>query len=142
MEQKKKLKGKAKFLGWGNQVGADGVFVSITKCLLKGCRLVVKTDASVSYAYNDIVKNAAKEFCVGLEMVEIRAIDDYNIEVVYEPLSDAEPRLIYVNKGRQMSPANSYVLATDFNGEFWIELYREDAEGNRMRIWCGDFENK
>lgn len=30
MEQKKPLKGKAKFLGWGNSKEADGVFVSIT----------------------------------------------------------------------------------------------------------------
>ena len=69
-------------------------------------------------------------------MVEIRAIDDYNnIEVIYEPISDAEPRIIYVNKGRQMSSANAFVLATDFNGDFWIKLYREDADGNRIRIW-------
>ena len=118
------LKGKAKFLGWGNQDGADGVFVSITRCLLDGCKLVVKTDASVSYAFNDIVKNAAKNFGVGLELVDIYAIDDYNIEAVYEPIISAEPKFIYVNKGCQMSPANAYVLATDFNGDFWIEIYR------------------
>lgn len=141
MEQKK-LKGKAKFIGWGNQEGADGVFVSITRCLLDGCKLIVKTDASVSYAFNDKVRNAAKNFGVGLELVDIYAIDDYNIEAVYEPIIGAEPKFIYVNKGHQMSPANAYVLATDFNGDFWIEIYREDAEGNRIRLWCGDFENK
>lgn len=75
-KEQKKLKGKAKFLGRGNQERADGVFVSITRCLLDGCKLVVKTDASVSYAFNDIVKRAAKNFGVALELVDIYAIDD------------------------------------------------------------------
>lgn len=65
MTEQKMLKGKVKFLGWGNQDGADGVFVSITRCLLDGCKLVVKTDALVSYAFNDIVKKCSKELWSG-----------------------------------------------------------------------------
>ena len=136
------LRGKARFLGWGNQDGADGVFISITRSLLDGCRLVVQTDSCLSYAENDKLKNAAKEFGVGLELVDIYALDDYNVEAIYEPIPGAKPRYIYVNKGRQMSPSNAYVLATDLNGEFCIDIFREDADGNRTRLWFAEFENK
>ena len=142
LEANSSLKGKARFLGWGNQEGADGVFVSITRCLLDGCWLVVQTDACVSYAENDKLKNAAKKFGVGLELVDVYAIDDYNVEAIYEPVPDAKPRYIYVNRGRQMSPSNAYVLATDLNGDVCVDIYREDADGNRTRLWGAAFENK
>ena len=138
MEQKK-LKGKAKFLGWGNSKEADGVFVSITRCLLDGCRLIVQTNASVSYAYNGIFKNVAENYGVGLRLIDIYELNDYEIEAVFEPVPDAQPRHVYVNRGKQMPPANAYILATDFIGEFWISLYREDADGNRTFIWGDDY---
>ena len=139
MEQKKPLKGKAKFLGWGNSKEADGVFVSITRCLLDGCRLVVQTNACVSYAHNDIFKNVAENYGVGLRRIDIYELNDFEIEAIFEPVSDAQPRYVYVNKGKQMSPANAYILATDFIGEFWITLYREDADGSRTFIWGDDY---
>lgn len=136
------LKGKAKLLGWGNSKGADGVFVSIARGLLDGCKLIVRSDVCVSYAENDDIKNAAEMFGVGLRFVEVHATSEFSIEATFEPIAGAEARFVNVNKGRQMSARNVYVLATDFGGDFWIEIYREDAEGNRIRLWCGDFENK
>lgn len=138
MEQKT-LKGKAKFLGWGNTEKADGVFVSITRSLLDGCRLVVQTNASVSYAYSDRLKKVAENYGVGLRLIEVYELNDYDIEAIFEPVPDAQPRFINVNRGKQMSPANAYILATDFIGEFWISLYREAPDGNRTFLWGDDY---
>ena len=138
MEQKT-LKGKAKFLGWGNTEEADGVFVSITRCLLDGCRLVVQTNASVSYAYSDRLKKVSENYGVGLRLIEVYALNDDDIEAIFEPVPDAQPRFVHVNRGKQMSPANAYILATDFIGEFWISLYREDPDGNRTFLWGDDY---
>ena len=138
MEQKK-LKGKAKFLGWGNTEEADGVFVSITRCLLDGCRLVVQTNASVSYVYSDRLKKVAENYGVGLRLIEVYALNDNDIEAIFEPVPDAQPRFVHVNCGKQMSPANAYILATDFIGEFWISLYRETLDGNRTFLWGDDY---
>ena len=139
MSDEEKLKGKAKFLGWGNTEEADGVFVSITRCLLDGCRLVVQTNASVSYAYSDRLKKVAENYGVGLRLIEVYALNDDDIEAIFEPVPDAQPRFVHVNRGKQMSPANSYILATDFIGEFWISLYREDPDGNRTFLWGDDY---
>ena len=138
MEQKT-LKGKAKFLGWGNTEEADGVFVSIIRCILDGCRLVVQTNASVSYAYSDRLKKVSENYGVGLRLIEVYALSDDDIEAIFEPVSDARPEFINVNRGKQMSPANAYILATDFIGEFWISLYREDSDGNRTFLWGDDY---
>lgn len=139
MTEQKMLKGKAKFLGWGNTEEADGVFVSITRCLLDGCRFVVQTNTSVSYAYSDRLKKVAENYGVGLRLIEVYELNDYDIEAIFEPVPDAQPRFVHVNRGKQMSPANAYILATDFIGEFWISLYREDPDGNRTFLWGDDF---
>ena len=133
------MKGKAKFLGWGNAEEADGVFVSITRSLLDGCRLVVQTNASVSYAYSNRLKKVAENYGVGLRLIEVYELNDYDIEAIFEPVPDARPEFINVNRGKQMSPANAYILATDFIGEFWISLYREDPDGNRTFLWGDDY---
>lgn len=139
MTEQKMLKGKAKFLGWGNTEEADGVFVSITRCILDGCRLVVQTNASVSYAYSDRLKKVAENYGVGLRLIEVYELNDYDIEAIFEPVPDAQPRFVHVNRGKQMSPANAYILATDFISEFWISLYREDPDGDRIFLWGDDF---
>ena len=115
MEQKK-LKGKAEFLGWGFVSGAYGPVISITRCLLDGCRLVMWTDAGIWYMEN----NEA-------------------IEAIFEPIPEAAQRSIYVHGIRRMPPANAYVLATDFAGEFGILLYREDQNGERIFLWGDDY---
>lgn len=134
------LKGKARLIGWGNSKGADSAFVSITKSLLKGCHLIVRADVCVSYAQCNDIKNAAENYGVGLRFIEVHATSEFSVEASFEPIQNAEPRFLNVNRGRQMSARNAYVLATDFGRDFWMEIYREDAEGNRIRLWCGDFE--
>ena len=138
MEQKT-LKGKAKFLGWGFVDGAFGPVVSITRCLLDGCRLVMWTDAGVWYAENDDIKDAAENYGVGLRLVEIREVENENVEAIFEPVPDAVPKPIYVNGIRRMPPANAYILATDFAGEFGILLYKEDQSGERTFLWGDDY---
>jgi hypothetical protein len=90
-----------------------------------------------------LLKYRIDNFGVGLRLVDIYALDEEVIEAVCEPVPDARPKFIYVNKGRQMSPGNAYVLATEFfTFDFSIQLYREDKEGNRMLIWNATFENR
>ena len=144
MMEQKKLKGKVKFLGWGSHIEASGVVVSNTRCLIDGCRLIVQTNAGVWLAgepYN-LIKPIIDNFGVGLRYVDAYAINDNDIEIVFEPIPDAKPRLIYVNKGTQMPPTNVYVLVTEFfSREFWISLYREDSDGNRTFLWEDDYES-
>ena len=106
---------------------------------MDGCRLVVQTNASVSYAYSDRLKKVSENYGVGLRLIEVYALNDDDIEAIFEPVSDARPEFINVNRGKQMSPANAYILATDFIGEFWISLYREDPDGNRTFLWGDDY---
>ena len=138
MEQKK-LKGKAKFLGWGLVSGAYGPVISITRCLLDDCRLVMWTDAGIWYMENNDIKEAAENFGVGLRFVEVREVEDEHVEAIFEPIPDAEQKPIYVHGIRRMPPANAYILATDFSGEFGILLYREDQNGERTFLWGDDY---
>ena len=139
MEEKKQLKGKAKFLGWGFVNGAYGPVVSITRCLLDGCRLVMWTDAGIWYMENNDIKEAAENFGVGLRLVELREVKNEKIEAVFEPIPSADQKPIYVHGIRRMPPANAYILATDFFGEFGILLYREDQNGERTFLWGDDY---
>ena len=99
----------------------------------------MQTNASVSYAYSDRLKKIAENYGVGLRLIEVYALSDDDIEAIFEPVSDARPEFINVNRGKQMSPANAYILATDFIGEFWISLYQEDPDGNRTFLWGDDY---
>lgn len=139
MEEKKQLKGKAKFLGWGFVNGAYGPVVSITRCLLDGCRLVMWTDAGIWYMENNDIKEAAENFGVGLRLVELREVKNENIEAVFEPIPGADQKPIYVHGIRRMPPSNAYILATDFSGEFGILLYREDQNEERTFLWGDDY---
>ncbi len=139
MMEQKILRGKAKFLGWGFVSGAYGPVVSITRCLLDGCRLVMWTDAGIWYMENNDIKEAAENFGVGLRLVELREVKNERIEAVFEPIPDAAQKPIYVHGIRRMPPANAYILATDFAGEFGILLYREDQNGERTFLWGDDY---
>lgn len=139
MMEQKILRGKAKFLGWGFVSGAYGPVVSITRCLLDGCRLVMWTDAGIWYMENNDIKEAAENFGVGLRLVELREVKNERIEAVFEPIPDAAQKPIYVHGIRGMPPANAYILATDFAGEFGILLYREDQNGERTFLWGDDY---
>ena len=139
MMEQKILRGKAKFLGWGFVSGAYGPVVSITRCLLDGCRVVMWTDAGIWYMENNDIKEAAENFGVGLRLVELREVKNERIEAVFEPIPDAAQKPIYVHGIRRMPPANAYILATDFAGEFGILLYREDQNGERTFLWGDDY---
>ena len=139
MSDQQKLKGKAKLLGWGFVSGAYGPVVSITRCLLDGCRLVMWTDAGIWYMENNDIKEAAENFGVGLRLVELREVKNEKIEAVFEPIPGADQKPIYVHGIRRMPPANAYILATDFSGEFGILLYREDQNGERTFLWGDDY---
>ncbi len=119
----------------GHIDGAWGPVISITRQLLDGYRLIMRTDAGVWYAYNDDIKKAVENYGCGLRVLEIREIEDENIEVVFEGLPEESPKEIYVNGIRKMSPANSYILATDFAGEFYMRLYIENINGTRTFLW-------
>ena len=134
-----KLKGKAKCLGWGFVNGAFGPVISITRCLLDGCRLVMWTDAGIWYAESDDIKETAEKFGVGLRLTEIRVVGNECVEAIFEPIPDAEQKPIYVGRIRRMPPANAYILATDFSGEFGVMLYREDQHGERTFLWGDDY---
>ena len=133
------LRGKAKYLGWGFVDGAYGPVVSITRCLLDGCRLVMWTNSGGWYADSDDIKETAEKFGVGLRLIEIRELENERIEAIFEPIPDAEPKPIYVNGIKRMPPVNAYILATDFAGEFGVVLYREDENGERTFLWGDDF---
>ena len=142
MSNQQKMKGKAKFLGWGFVSGAYGPVVSITRCLLDGCRLVMWTDAGIWYMENNDIKEAAETFGVGLRLVELREVNNKNIEAIeaiFEPIPDAVQKPIYVHGIKRLPPANAYVLTTDFAGEFGVLLYREDQKGERTFLWGEDF---
>ena len=143
--EEKILKGKVSFLGWGSHVEASGIFVAITKSLLDGCKLIVRVNAGGWLAENELglLRYRIDNFGVGLRLVDIYALDEEVIEAVCEPVPDAKPRLIYVNKGKQMAPRNAYILATEFfTFDFSIWLYRENQEGNRTLIWNAVFDNR
>lgn len=138
-ELRNKLRGKAKCLGWGYVDGAYGPVISITRCLLDGCKLVMQTDAGVWYAVNDDIKNAAENYGIGLRLTEKRVAENDIVEAVFEPEPEAEQKFVFVNGIRRLPPANAYVLATDFAGEFSLLLYREDARGERILLWGDDY---
>ena len=97
MEQKK-LKGKAEFLGWGFVSGAYGPVISITRCLLDGCRLVMWTDAGIWYMENNDIKETAENFGVGLRLVELREVKNERIEAIEPHLNIGDEVIVKVVK--------------------------------------------
>ena len=100
---------------------------------------MMQTDAGVWYAANDDIKNAVENYGIGLRLTEKRVVENNVVEAVFEPVPDAMQKPVYVNGIGRMPPANAYVLATDFAGEFDILLYREDSDGERTLLWGDDY---
>ena len=141
-ERPTEVEGKGQAPWMGIVSGAYDPVVSITRCLLDGCRLVMWTDAGIWYMENNGIKEAAENFGVGLRLVELREVNNKNIEaivVIFEPIPDAVQKSIYVHGIKRLPPANAYVLATDFAGEFGVLLYREDQKGERTFLWGEDY---
>ena len=66
MKDQQNIQGKVKLLGMGHIDGAWGPVISITRQLLDGYRLIMRTDAGVWYAYNDDIKKAVENYGCGL----------------------------------------------------------------------------
>jgi hypothetical protein len=100
------------------------------------------TDAGIWYMENNDIKEAAENFGVGLRLVELREVNNKNIEAIeaiFEPIPGAVQKPIYVHGIKRLPPANAYVLTTDFAGEFGVLLYREDQKGERTFLWGEDY---
>ena len=134
--------GKVRLLGMGRIEGACGPIMSIAQHLLKGCRLIMKTDAGVWYVYNEKIKDTIEKYGCGLLVQEVHEVENEIIEVIIEVLPEISQKEIYVNGIRRLSPANAYILATDFAGEFFVKLYREEPNGTRTFLWGEDWIDK
>lgn len=106
---------------------------------MDGARLVMRTDAGIWYAENNDIRNEEENYGSGLRVIDVRLVDNGYVEAIMEPIPEAKPRPVYVNGIRRMPPANTYILATDFAGEFGLVLYREGIDGERLFLWGDDF---
>ena len=139
MEQQQK-KGRAKYLGWGFVDGAYGPVVAISRQLLDGKRLIMKSDADVWFDnYEDYMKRMIETHGCGLRVVQVHELENGEIETVIEPVPDAPPVPVYVDGDERMPAPDQYILATEFVGEFYVGLYLEDVDGNRTFLWGDDY---
>lgn len=139
LKKKMIVNGQIKFLGLDLVDGASGPVVAISKQLLEGCRLVMTTDAGVWYAENDDIKNTVETCGCGLRVLSAREIENENVEVIIEGFTENTQRPFYVNGEKITPPADTYILATPFAGEYFVKLETEDADGNREFLWGDDY---
>ena len=139
-DHRNKKIGKVKFLGYGDVDGATGAVISITRQMIEGCKLVMKTNAGISESYH--IAETIDKFGCGLKVVKINELEDEVFETIMEPTPTAPQKSIYVDGFMRTSANNSYILATDFGGEYYIELFKEDSKGTRTRLWSDYFWDK
>lgn len=118
---------------------APGPLVLIPNSLLEGNRLIMTTNAGIWYAENDDIKNTVENCGCGLKVLSVREIENENVEVIIEFISDDKHKPLYVNGERIIPPDNVCVLATPFAGEYFVTLETEDANGNREFLWGDDY---
>ena len=133
------LQGKPKCLGLDLIDGACGPLIAIPKQLLKGHRLVMTTDAGVWYAENDRIKDTVEKYGCGLRVQSVSAIEHECVEAIMEVIEGGSPNPICVDGVEVNLPADAYILATPFAGEFFVKLEAEDANGNREFLWGDDY---
>lgn len=119
---------------------ATGPVVAISKQLLEGHRLIMTTDAGVWYAMNDDIKNTVETCGCGLRVLSVRKIENEDIEVIIEGLTEYTQKFFLV-KGDVITPppADIYILSTPYAGEYFLKLEVEDADGNREFLWSEDY---
>lgn len=117
----------------------SGLVLSIPRKLLDGYLLIVETDAEYHHHSLDEVKTMMERDGCGLKVLEIKEIEDNRLEIKMEPIPDAPQKVVLIDGNPRLSPACCYVLATDFDGEFFIGLMLEDKEGNRTPLWGDDY---
>lgn len=118
---------------------ATGPVVAISKQLLEGHRLIMTTDAGVWYAMNDDIKNTVETCGCGLRVLSVRKIENEDIEVIIEGLTEYTQKFFLVKGDVITPPADIYFLSTPFAGEYFLKLEVEDADGNREFLWSEDY---
>lgn len=119
---------------------SDGLVLAVPRKLLDGYLLVVETDAEFHHHPSlDSLKSYIEKNSCGLQVIAIKETDDNKLEIVMEPIPDAPQEVVFADGVPRLSPAGTYVLATDFCGEFFIGLMLEDKDGNRTPLWGEDY---
>ena len=114
----------------------DGLVLAVPRKMLDGNLLVVETNAEFHHHSNlDELKSYIEKNSCGLKVIAIKETDDDKLEIVLEPIAEAPQKVVFANGEPRLSPAGTYVLATDFCGEFFIGLMLEDKDGNRTPLW-------
>lgn len=118
----------------------DGLVLAVPCKMLDGYLLVVETDAEFHHHPNlDELKSYIERYSCGLKVIAIKETDENKLEIVMEPIADAPQKVVLADGVPRLSPAGTYVLATDFCGEFFIGLMLEDKDGNRTPLWGEDY---
>ena len=126
------------------ELGAgDGLVLAVPRKMLDGNLLVVETDAEFHHHSNlDELKSYIEKNSCGLKVIAIKEMDDDKLEIILEPIADAPQKVVFADGEPRLSPAGTYVLATDFCGDFFIGLMLEDKDGNRTPLWGEDYSWK
>jgi len=111
----------------GSVEGATGRWFSISPIALADKKLVIRTD--VGLWYMDGVWKYMTQCSTGLKVERVTELNDTDFEVVLtpQPLEDLN---------------QDYILATDFSGEFFINLLAENRRGERKQIGVFDYIDK
>ena len=139
------LKERMKFIERATCLGLDmiddapGPLVVIPKRLLEGNRLIMTTDAGIRYAENDDIKNTVENCGCGLKVLSVREIENEDVEVIMEVITEDTHSPLYVNGERIIPPEDVCVLVTPFAGEYSVTLETENVKGNRDFLWGDDY---
>lgn len=118
----------------------SGLMLSIPRKILDGNLLVVETDAEYhNHSSLEELKDMMNQRGCGLKVLGIEEMENNKLEIILSPIPDAHQKIVSINGEARLSPADCYVLGTDFVGEFFIGLMLEDKDGNRTPFWCEDY---
>lgn len=139
-DRRDKKLGKVKCLGLGCVENATGAVISITRAMLEGCKLVMVTNVGIPESYH--IAATINNFGCGLKVVKVNELENEQFEAIMETIPDAPQKSIYVWGYKRTSARNSYIVATDFAGEYFIKLFKEDSNGDRTYLWSDTFWDK
>ena len=88
---------------------------------------------------NDDIKNTVENCGCGLKVLSVREIENENVEVIMEVITEETHKPLYVNGERIIPPEDVCVLVTPFAGEYSVILETENAKGNREFLWGDDY---
>ena len=124
-----------------HELGCEsGLVLSIPRKMIDGYLLVIETDAEVhNHSNMDELKSLLDRWSCGLRTQNIKELEDNKIAITMEPVPDTPQEIVLIEGEGRLSPLGSYVLATDFVGEFFIGLMLEDEDGKRIPLWCENY---